>query len=55
VALEKVEGVERAYVSYELGRAIVVFDSTVTSPERFIAEMERLTGFTAEVSHDGSR
>jgi copper chaperone CopZ len=55
VALERVEGVESADVSYELGRAIVTFDSTVTSPAEFIAEMERLTGFTAEMSHDGSQ
>lgn len=55
VALERVEGVETAEVSYELGRAVVTFDSTVTSPEQFVAEMERLTGFTAEMSHDGSR
>ena len=49
MALEKVDGVEDADVSYEAGSAIVTFDPDVTSPAEFIGELTRLTGFTAEV------
>ena len=49
MALEKVDGVEDADVSYEAGSAIVTFDPEVTSPAEFIGELTRLTGFTAEV------
>ena len=41
---------DSANVSYEAGRAIVGFDPAVTSPDQFIAELERMTGFTAEVT-----
>lgn len=47
VALERVPGVETADVSFEAGRAVVVFDPEVTSPNEFIAELERMTGFEA--------
>ncbi len=49
MAVERVPGVESADVSYEAGQAVVVFDSAVTSPDEFIAELERMTGFTAAV------
>jgi len=49
VALEKVDGVETATVSYETGMATVTFDSARTSEPEFIVELERLTGFTAVV------
>ncbi len=49
VALKNVDGVDDAEVSYEKGRAIVTFDPRVTNPETFIAELARLTDFTAEV------
>jgi copper chaperone CopZ len=49
VALRKGHGVKSADVSYELGRAVVTFDSTATNPDRFIAELERMTGFQATV------
>lgn len=49
MALEKMDGVENADVSYEAGSAIVTFDPDVTSPGEFIGELARLTGFTAEV------
>ncbi len=49
MALENVDGVEDADVSYEAGSAIVTFDPEVTSPAEFIGELTRLTGFTAEV------
>ena len=41
---------DSANVSYEAGRAIVGFDPAITSPDDFIAELERMTGFTAEVT-----
>ncbi len=55
VALKKVDGVDEAQVSYETGSAMVTFDPSITMPETFIAELTRLTGFTAEVAelHDG--
>jgi copper chaperone CopZ len=49
VALKRVEGVESAEVSYEEGRGTVVFDPSETTPAEFIAELERMTGFTASV------
>lgn len=49
VALERVPGVDSADVSYEEGRAVVRFDPNVTSPDEFIAELERMTGFGAVV------
>ncbi len=49
MALKKVDGVEDAEASYEAGSATVTFDPNVTSPTEFIAELTRLTGFTAEV------
>ncbi len=49
MALKKVDGVENAEASYEAGSATVTFDPNVTSPTEFIAELTRLTGFTAEV------
>ncbi len=36
-------------MSFESGRGVVTFAATETSPEEFISELERLTGFTAEV------
>ncbi len=41
---------DSANVSYEAGRAIVGFDPAITSPDDFIAELERMTGFIAEVT-----
>ena len=49
MALKKVDGVEDAEASYEAGSATVTFDPNVTSPTEFIAELTRLTGFTADV------
>ncbi len=49
MALRRVGGVESADVSYETGQAVVTFDSAVTTPDQFIAELERITGFQATV------
>ncbi len=49
MALKRVSGVHDAQVSFESGRGVVTFAATETSPEEFIGELERLTGFTAEV------
>ena len=49
VALERVDGVEAASVSYDAGQAVVTFDPERTSPDEFMAELARLTGFTAIV------
>ena len=49
MALKKVDGVADAEVSYEMGSATVTFDPAATNPETFIAELTRLTGFTAAV------
>ena len=38
---------DSADVSYEDGKAVVVFDPEVTSPDEFIVELERMTGFEA--------
>lgn len=49
LALERVPGVYRARVSYDSASAVVLYDPERTSPERFIARLEELTGFTARV------
>ncbi len=49
MVLRRIEGVEDADVSYEAGKAVVTYDPAVTSPEDFIPELERMTGFGAEV------
>ena len=55
VALEKVDGVEKAEVSYETGSATVTFDPGATNPETFIAELARLTDCTAALGEgDGA-
>ncbi len=42
-------GVHSADVSYETGEGVVSFDSAETSPDEFIAELARMTGFGATV------
>ncbi len=49
MALKRVEGVDSAAVSYEAGSGWVAFDPALTSPDEFIAELKRMTGFTAEI------
>ncbi len=49
MALLRVDGVEDAEVSYPSGVASVVFDPSLTSPEEFIDELTRMTGFEATV------
>ncbi len=53
MVLRRIEGVEDADVSYESGKAVVTYDPAVTSPEDFIPELERMTGFGAEVVDGG--
>ena len=54
VVLQRVSGVQQADVSYETGKAVVTYDSELTAPEEFIAELERMTGFTAQVEAGAS-
>ncbi len=54
MVLRRVEGVRSADVSYEAGRAVVVFDPAVTSPAEFIEQLERMTDFEARVEDDAS-
>ncbi len=49
MALERVEGVDSTAISYDAGGGWVAFDPALTSPDEFIAELERMTGFTAEI------
>ena len=53
MALERIEGVDSAAISYEAGSGWVAFDPALTSPDEFIGEMERMTGFTAEIVSAG--
>lgn len=53
VVLERVEGVEEAEVSFEAGSGSVTYDPAVTSPEIFIAELQRMTDFTARLADAG--
>ncbi len=45
----RVEGVEEVEVLFPSGVASVVFDPSLTSPEEFIDELTRMTGFEATV------
>jgi hypothetical protein len=47
--VEHVEGVREATFSYERAEGFVTFDTTVTSPEAVLAELERMTGFSGTV------
>ncbi len=49
MALLRVDGVEAAEVSFPSGIASVVYDTSLTSPEEFIEELTRMTGFEATV------
>jgi len=49
VVLKRIDGVESADVSYEAGRAVVVYDPALTSPDYFIPKLEEMTGYQAEV------
>ncbi len=49
MALLRVDGVEQAEVSFPSGEASVVYDPSLTSPEDFIDELTRMTGFEATV------
>ena len=49
MVLQRVAGVDDADVSFEAGRAVVTYDPELTAPAQFIAELERMTGFEAEV------
>jgi copper chaperone CopZ len=49
VAVENVDGVREASFFWPEGTASVTYDTTRTSPEVFIAELTRTTGFGAEV------
>ncbi len=49
IALERAPGVYDAQVSYDSASAVVRYDPEATSPERFIAYLERMTGYTARV------
>ncbi len=49
MALLGVEGVEEVEVLFPSGAASVVFDPSLTSPEEFIDELTKMTGFEATV------
>ena len=42
-----------ASFSFETGQGTVRYDSTLTNPEAFIAELERLTGYSSTVKPGG--
>jgi cation transport ATPase len=57
LVLRRVNGVYDARVSYDSASAEVSYDPGKTSPERFIAELQRMTGLEASVvkDHDQGR
>lgn len=55
IALERVRGVYRARVSYDSASAVVWFDSTMTTPPKFIAKLQESTGYLARVVADSAR
>lgn len=53
LALKRSPGVLDADVSYESRTGLVWYDSTLTSPGRFIADLGRMTGYRAAVTEQG--
>lgn len=47
IALERVDGVHRADVSFDSASAVVLYDPAKTTPNVFIARLEKLTGYQA--------
>ncbi len=54
LALRRVAGVYDATVSYDSASAVVKYDPAATAPDRFIAELARMTGYVARVVVDTS-
>lgn len=54
LALKRSPGVLDADVSYESRTGLVWYDSTLTSPERFIADLGQMTGYSATVTAQGA-
>ena len=54
MAVKRVEGVREAEFSFKRSEGFVTFDTTVTSTEAIIAELERMTDFTATVRETDS-
>ena len=50
IALERVDGVYDAEVSYDSASAVVLYDPEETSPEEFISYLEEMTGYEARVA-----
>ena len=55
MAVERVDGVREATFSYAAAEGFVTFDTTLTSPEQFIAELDRMTDFSATVRESSER
>jgi len=49
VAVERVDGVQEASFSYERAEGFVTFDTTVTSIEEILAELDRMTDYSGTV------
>ncbi len=49
MAVERVEGVREAEFSYERAEGFVTYDTTMTSPEEFLAELDRMTDYSGTV------
>ncbi len=49
MAVERVDGVREAVFSYDRAEGFVTFDTTMTSPEEFLAELDRMTDFSGTV------
>jgi len=55
VAVQRVDGVREATFSYPRAEGLVTFDTTMTSVSEIIAELERMTAFTAARRPDGGK
>jgi copper chaperone CopZ len=55
IVLERVDGVYDAEVSYDSASAVVLYDPELTSPEQFIAYLEKMTDYRAEVVEAGGK
>lgn len=50
IALERVDGVYDAEVSYDSASAVVLYDPEETSPEEIISHVEKMTGYKATLA-----
>jgi copper chaperone CopZ len=55
IALQRVDGVYDAAVSYDSASAVVLYDPDRTSPDEFISHLEKMTGYKARLAEPAQK